>query len=41
MLKKMIEEDNLGNTNCLTLHEVDSLHAENCKIGGRKGALRG
>lgn len=38
---KMIKVDNLGDASKLyfTLHEVNSLHSENCKMGWKTGSF--
>ena len=41
LLLIMIKEDNLGNKDklYLTLHKVDCLHSENCKVGPKAGSV--
>ena len=41
LLLMMIKEDNLGDKDklYLTLHKVDSLHSENCKMGQKAGSF--
>ena len=38
-IKKMLKVNNLGDTNELTLHEVDSLHSKNCKMEWKAGSF--